>query len=154
MARSMLLVNRFQNGGQQLPNVSPENTSLIVKDGIFKLKHVMKTDGNPFGNYLNLSLELKVEIKNGVDTITVLAAKAGSFNIPISRVEQEINTLLQQHYRGTAQEDLVKNSILLFQADGKNVRLEYKPYTLLQDIDQIYFGGSGKFLRKMGHGSK
>jgi hypothetical protein len=114
----------------------------------------MKTEGNPFGTHLNLAIELKLDVKDGVDTIEVISAKAGSYDLPKDFVQNKVNVILRQHYRGTAHEDIVKNSILKFKADGSNVILEYKPYTLLHDIDQIYFGGTGDFLRKMGHGAK
>lgn len=149
MIRTMILANKFQ----KKQGISPETTSIVVKNGVYRIKHIMKTEGNPFGSFLNLTLELKLEVQNGKEEFQVISAKAGSFNIPKKKAEQEISSLLQTHYTGTAQEDLVKKSILKFQADGKDVILEYKPYELIHCIDQIYFGGNGTFLRNIGHGS-
>lgn len=149
MVRTMIMSNLLQQHGEK--GISSKRTSLIVKNGIFRIKHIIEMPGNPFGNYLNLSLDLKLTVENGKETIEVLSAKAGSLNIPKGRAEKKISDMLDQYYHGTAQEDMIRNSVTLFRADGENILLEYKPYSLLRDIDNIYFGGSGEFLRKMGH---
>lgn len=148
---SMVLYNSFSGG--PVPGIRPNTTSLTLKDGVFRIKHIMKTEHNPFGKYLNLQAEIEVSVKDGVESFRVISAKAGTLNIPNSRAEKEISSLLDQYYRGTAQEDMIRNSVRDLHADKDGVYLEYKPYTLMNDIDKIYFGGSGDFLRQMGHES-
>ena len=148
---SMILYNSFQQGGNKVKGVAPNRTSVTVKDGIFHVKHVLETKGNPFGKYLNLQMAIELSVKDGVESFRVISAKAGSMSIPLSRVEKAVSDLLEQYYRGTAQEDMIRNSVLDFHADKDGIHLEYKPYALLYDIDKIYFGGSGDFLRQMGH---
>ena len=119
-----------------------------------KIKHIADTPGNPFGKYLNIALELKVSIRNGIDSIEVVSAKAGAFNIPEKMVKEKINDLLARHYRGTAQEQMIQDCVTVLRMDEKGFFLEYKPYPLVRHIDRIYFGGSGIFLRQTGHGSE
>ena len=91
MARTMILMNNFS--GKQVAGVTPKNTSLIVKNGVFRIKHSMKTEGNPFGTHLNLAIELKLDVKDGVDTIEVISAKAGSYDLPKDFVQNKVNVI-------------------------------------------------------------
>lgn len=134
--------------------VTAKRTSLILTKGVFRLKHIIDTPDNPFGKYLNLTVEFKISVENGVEKLEVISAKAGSYEIPNSMAQKKMDEMIAKYYTGTAQQEMIRNSVTRMYVDEKGFFLEYRPYPLVMDIDKIYFGGSGEFLRKIGHASR
>ena len=126
--------------------ITAKRTSLILKDGVFHLKYIMETPGNPFGKYLNLHFIIKLTIKDGMEHLEILSAKAGPLNIPKFLVDPEVNKILDKHYRGTSQEKLVRDCIIDLQTDEKGISAEYRPYVLKKELKNVSGGAAGEFL--------
>ena len=150
----MIFSNLLSQTAADGKRVSAKRTSIILKKGIFCLKHIIDTPDNPFGKYLNLTVEFKVTVDNGVEKLEVISAKAGTLDIPKDMAQKKMDEMVAKYYTGTAQQEMIRNSVTKMYTDEKGFFLEYRPYPLVMDIDKIYFGGSGEFLRTIGHASR
>ncbi|MBE6404956.1 MAG: hypothetical protein E7040_02935 [Lentisphaerae bacterium] len=150
--RNVIFSNLLNQSGATGGNrITAKRTSLILKEGLFHLKYTMETPGNPFGKYLNLHLVMKLTVKDGVDHIEIVSAKAGSLNIPKFIMEAKVNEVLKENYRGTSQEKLVKECIIDLKTDDKGISAEYRPYVLRKELKNVSGGATGEFLGQLGY---
>ena len=140
-----------QSGASKGKRITAKRTSLILKQGVFHLKHTYETPYSPFGKYLNLYLTFKISIKNGKESMEILTAKAGSYNVPKFIMKAILQNFLEEHYYGTSQERVIKKCIIDLHINEKGIFAEYYPFVLKQELKNISGGSSGVFLGQLGY---
>ena len=150
--RNVLYTNILNQAGATGGNrISAKRTSLILKQGVFHLKHTIETPDNPFGKYLNLYFTFKISIKDGEEKLEIITAKAGSLDIPRFILDEKLQEILQKYYYSTSQERLIKNCIVDLHLDEQGIVAEYYPFVLKQEIKNFSSGAAGMFLGQMGY---
>ena len=123
--------------------ISAKRTSIILKNGVFHLKHTIDIPSNPFGKYLNLYFTFRITIKNGEEELKVLSAKVGSVDIPEKYIQAEVQKFLDRSYTGTIYSAVVRECVIDLHTDEQGIFMEYRPYVLrkvIKDSNSDPFG--------------
>lgn len=144
---SNLLNQAGATGGKR---ITAKRTSIILKDGVFHLKHIVDIPQNIFGKYINVHVVFKITVKDGKENLEIISAKAGSLSIPDFILNSKMEEILKV-YRGTNQEKIVQESIIDLRTDQKGIFVKYRPYVLKQNIKKVSDGATGVFLGQLGY---
>ena len=153
--RNVLYTNILNQTGATGGNrISAKRTSLILKQGLFHLKHTVVIPDNPFGKYLNLYFTFRINVRDGKENLEILTAKTGSLDIPRFILDDKLQKILNKYYFGTAQERLIKNCIIDLHLEEQGIFAEYYPFVLKQEIKNISGSTAGIFLGQMGYSNE
>ena len=144
---SNLLNQAGMTGGRR---ISAKRTSLILKNGVFHLKQIMDIPHNPFGKYINLHIIFKISVRDGKETVEILSARAGTFEIPKSVTEEKLKEIVAAHYRGTSSEKFIQEAVRDLHTDEQGIFMEYRPYSFRRNLKKMSGGPAGIFFGRSG----
>ena len=144
---SNLLNQAGLTGGR---TISPRRTSFILKKGVFHLKQIVDAPQNPFGRFINVHITFKLSVKDGKEKIEILSARAGAFDIPKSILDEKLKELTENHYRGSAGERFIRESVIDLHTDETGIFVEYRPYVFRKNLKKASGGPAGILLGRSG----